>query len=338
MFIDEIDIFVKSGDGGSGVVSFRREKYVPRGGPDGGDGGHGGSVLLVPDSGLSTLLDYHYRRHYEAGRGEHGMGSGRHGASAPDLTLRVPVGTVVTERDTGEPFGDLSTAGQRLVIARGGRGGRGNARFATSTNRAPRRAEPGEAGEARWLHLELKLLADVGIVGFPNAGKSTLVSRVSAATPRIADYPFTTLAPTLGLVRGDERSFVIADLPGLVPGAAEGKGLGLRFLRHTERTRLLLHLVDLDPATGRDPVEDYLVIQDELKRYSSELPSRPQVLVGSKVDLPETGARRESLEKFCAAQGLPFFAISAVTGQGLSGLVREVSDRLEMTRWAPHAR
>ena len=334
MFIDEIDIFVKGGDGGAGCVSFRREKFVPRGGPDGGDGGAGGSVWLEADEGLSTLLDYHYQRHYEAERGEHGKGSGKHGASAPGLVLRVPIGTVVTDRDTGESVGDLSGAGQRLLVARGGRGGRGNARFATATHRAPRRAEPGERAEARWLHLELKLLADVGVIGFPNAGKSTLVSRVSAATPKIADYPFTTLTPTLGLVRVDERrAFVIVDLPGLIPGAAEGRGLGLRFLRHTERTRLLIHLIDLDPTTGRDPVEDYRVIQDELKAYSSELAARPQLVVANKIDLPGTEARREAVESFCAAAGLPFFAVSAAAGQGLSVLVRAVATRLETEAW-----
>jgi GTP-binding protein len=338
MFIDEIDIFVKSGDGGAGCVSFRREKFVPRGGPDGGDGGAGAGVWLLTDEGLSTLLDYHYQRHYAAGRGEHGKGSGKYGASASDLILRVPIGTVVTDRDTGERLGDLSTGGQRLLVARGGRGGRGNARFATATHRAPRRAEPGERGEARWLHLELKLLADVGVIGFPNAGKSTLVSRVSAATPRIADYPFTTLAPTLGLVRVDERrGFVIVDLPGLIPGAAEGKGLGHRFLRHTERTRLLIHLVDLDPATGRDPVEDYQVIQNELKAYSPELAARPQLVVANKTDLPGTGARRQALQSFCAAAGLPFSAVSAATGQGLAALMGAVAGRLEAERWARRA-
>ena len=335
MFIDEIDIFVKGGDGGAGCVSFRREKFVPRGGPDGGDGGAGGSVWLLTDEGLSTLLDYHYQRHYEAGRGEHGKGSGKHGASAADLVLRVPIGTIVADRDTGEHLGDLSAGGQRLLVARGGRGGRGNARFATATHRAPRRAEPGEDSEARWLHLELKLLADVGVIGFPNAGKSTLVSRVSAATPRIADYPFTTLVPTLGLVRVDERrAFVIVDLPGLIPGAAAGKGLGHRFLRHTERTRLLIHLVDLDPTTGREPVEDYQVIQNELKAYSPELAARPQLVVANKTDLPGTGARRKALEGFCAAAGLPFSAISAVTGQGLSTLMGAVAGRLEAEAWA----
>jgi len=338
MFVDEVGIFVKGGDGGAGCVSFRREKYVPRGGPDGGDGGAGGSIWLVTDESLSTLLDYHYQRHYEAPRGAHGKGSGKHGANGSDLLLRVPIGTVVTDRDTGLLLGDLAAAGQRLLVAHGGGGGRGNARFATATHRAPRRAEPGGRGQARWLHLELKLLADVGVIGFPNAGKSTLVSRVSAATPKIADYPFTTLAPTLGLVRVDERrAFVIADLPGLIPGAAEGKGLGLRFLRHTERTRLLIHLIDLDPGTGRDPVEDYRVIQQELKAYSPELVARAQVVVANKTDLPGTRERREALEGFCATGGLPFFAVSAVTGRSLSDLMTAVAARLEAEGWAKRA-
>ncbi|MGH7385233.1 MAG: GTPase ObgE, partial [Candidatus Rokuibacteriota bacterium] len=276
MFVDEIDIFVKGGDGGAGCLSFRREKFVPRGGPDGGDGGDGGSVILEADPAITTLLDFHYQRHYNAERGQHGKGANKQGASGDDTVLRVPLGTTVAERDGGLPLGDLTERGQRLLVARGARGGRGNARFVTSTNRAPRRADLGRAGEERWIHLELKLLADVGVVGFPNAGKSTLVSRLSAAKPKIADYPFTTLVPTLGIVRaGDDRSFVIADLPGLIPGAAGGKGLGHRFLRHTERTRLLVHLIDLDPSTGRDPLADYQAIQDELGAYSVELAARP---------------------------------------------------------------
>jgi GTP-binding protein len=321
MFVDEVQIFVKAGDGGSGIISFRREKYVPRGGPNGGDGGHGGSVVLAADEGLGTLLDFRYRRHYTAERGGHGQGSDKHGATADDLVLRVPVGTVVRERDTGLELGELTAAGQRLVVARGGRGGRGNARFATSTRRAPRIFEPGGDGESRWLVLELKLLADVGVVGFPNAGKSTLVSRLSAAKPKIADYPFTTLVPTLGLVKLDEaRSFVIADIPGLIPGAAEGKGLGLRFLRHVERTRVLVHLLDLDPATGRDPVDDWEAIQRELGEYSADLAARPQVLAANKVDLDGAAPRLDRVRGLAARQGLPLVAISARTGAGLEDL------------------
>src|SRR5438445_197376 len=298
MFVDEIDVFVKGGDGGAGCVSFRREKYVPYGGPDGGDGGHGGSIWLEADPALTTLLDYHYRRHYHDERGTHGQGSNRHGASGDDLVLKVPLGTIVVDRDTGEHLGDQTTRGQRVLAIRGARGGRGNARFATSTNQAPRRADLGRPGPERWLHLELKLLADVGVIGFPNAGKSTLVSRLSAARPKIADYPFTTLEPSLGIVRvDDDRSFVIADLPGLIPGAAEGKGLGLQFLRHTERTRVLLHMLDLDPQTGRDPIDDLQVIDRELAAYSAELAERPQIVVANKADLPDAAPNRELVER-----------------------------------------
>ena len=339
MFIDEIDIFVKGGAGGAGCVSFRREKFVPRGGPDGGDGGDGGSVILEADPSITTLLDFHYQRHYTAERGQHGKGANKHGASGADTVLRVPLGTTVSERAGGELLGDLTERGQRLLVAQGARGGRGNARFTTSTNRAPRRADLGRPGEERWIHLELKLLADVGVVGFPNAGKSTLVSRLSAAKPKIADYPFTTLVPTLGIVRvGEERSFVIADLPGLIPGAADGKGLGHRFLRHTERTRLLVHLIDLDPSTGRDPLADYHAIQDELRAYSEELAARPQIVVVNKAELPGTADARAAVERFCAAHGLAFRAVSAVTGEGLPALVREIAQRLASEPWVPAAR
>jgi GTP-binding protein len=321
VFVDEVEIQVRAGDGGRGCVSFRREKFVPRGGPNGGDGGRGGSVILEADEGLGTLLDFRYRRHYAAPRGRHGEGSDRHGASGDDLVLRVPVGTTVRERETGLVLGDLTGHGERLPVARGGRGGRGNAHFATSTNRAPRHAEPGEPGEERWLRLELRLLADVGVVGFPNAGKSTLVSRLSAARPRIADYPFTTLVPTLGLVRLDEgRSFVIADVPGLIPGAAEGKGLGLRFLRHLERTRLLVHLLDLDPATGRDPVDDWRTIQAELLAYSPELAARPQLIAANKTDLPGVAERLARVVAFGRAEGVPVLPIAARPGHGLDAL------------------
>jgi GTP-binding protein len=337
MFVDEIDIFVKGGDGGAGCVSFRREKYVPRGGPDGGDGGDGGSVWLQADPNLTTLLDFHYTRHYHAGRGRHGEGNNRHGASGEDRVVRVPLGTVVTDRDTGELIGDLTVPGQRVLAVRGARGGRGNARFVTSTNRAPRKADLGRPGPERWLHLELKLLADVGVIGFPNAGKSTLVSRVSAARPKIADYPFTTLAPTLGLVRVDtDRSFVIADLPGLIPGAAEGKGLGLQFLRHTERTRVLVHVLDLDPNTGRDPLDDLAAINAELAAYSAELAARPQLVVANKADLYERAVVETALaplRRHCAAAGTALLAISAATGAGLADLLRAITRALEATGW-----
>jgi GTPase len=321
VFVDEVEIHVRAGDGGRGCISFRREKFVPRGGPNGGDGGRGGSVILEADEGLGTLLDFRYRRHYTAPRGGHGEGSDRHGANGEDLVLRVPVGTTVRERDTGLLLGDLTGRGGRLDVARGGRGGRGNARFATSTRRAPRHAEPGEAGEERMLRLELRLLADVGVVGFPNAGKSTLVARLSAARPKIADYPFTTLVPTLGLVRLEEgRSFVIADVPGLIPGAAEGKGLGLRFLRHIERTRLLVHLLDLDPGTGRDPVEDWRTIQAELEAYSPELAARPQLIAANKIDLDGAAPRLARVVAFVRRRRLPMIALAARTGQGLDEL------------------
>ncbi len=334
MFVDEIEIFVKGGDGGAGCVSFRREKYVPYGGPDGGDGGHGGSVWLEADPALTTLLDYHYKRHYQAERGQHGKGANRHGAGGDDLTLRVPVGTVVSDRESDETLGDLTSPGQRILVQAGARGGRGNARFASATNRAPRKADLGRPGDGRWLRLELKLLADVGVIGFPNAGKSTLVSRVSAATPKIADYPFTTTTPQLGIVRVDvHSSFVIADLPGLIPGAAEGKGLGHQFLRHTERTRLLLHVLDLDPQTGRDPLDDLRVIDEELAQYSESLAARPQSIVPNKIDLPEAAPRREAVERFCASRGLPVMPISAATGRGLTELMNAVAGALEGTGW-----
>jgi len=339
MFVDEIDIFVKGGDGGAGCISFRREKFVPRGGPDGGDGGDGGSVYLEADPALTTLLDFRYQRHYHAERGQHGEGSNRHGAGGDDLVVRVPLGTVVTERDGGEKIGDLTVPGERVLVVAGVRGGRGNARFSSSTNRAPRRADQGRFGPERWLHLELKLLADVGVIGFPNAGKSTLVSRVSAAKPKIGDYPFTTLQPTLGIARVDgERTFVIADLPGLIPGASEGRGLGHQFLRHTERTRLLLHVLDLDPASGREPLEDLAVIDAELAAYSPELAARPQLVVANKTDVadgdPAAAAALERVRRHCAATGRPFHAISAVTGRGLGELLHDVADRLADLPWA----
>jgi GTPase len=338
VFVDEVEIHVRAGDGGRGCVSFRREKYVPRGGPNGGDGGRGGSVILEADEGLGTLLDFRYKRHYTAARGGHGEGSDRHGANGADLVLRVPVGTTVHERDTGLLLGDLTSHGERLDVARGGRGGRGNARFATSTNRAPRRADPGETGEERDLRLELRLLADVGVVGFPNAGKSTLVARLSAARPKIADYPFTTLVPTLGLVRLDEeRSFVIADVPGLIPGAAEGKGLGLRFLRHLERTRVLVHLLDLDPATGRDPVDDWRTIQAELKAYSPELAARPQLVAANKIDLDDTASRLKRVVAMGRRRGTPVIPLAARTGQGLAELRAAIGTALTTAPATPDA-
>jgi len=321
-FIDECTIDVRAGAGGDGKVAFRREPNVPRGGPAGGDGGNGGSVILVADEQLGTLLDLRYQKHYKAKNGEPGFDRDKYGASAADVIVRVPVGTVVHDVDTDEVLCDLSTAGQRFVAAQGGKGGRGNIHFATSTYQAPTKSEPGEPGQERKLRLELKLLADAGLVGYPNAGKSTFISAVSRARPKIADYPFTTLVPNLGVVGlPGGRSFVLADIPGLIEGASEGHGLGHRFLRHVERTRVLLHLIEVSAEPGRDPVHDYDVINRELERYSPELAGRPQVVALSKLDLTET---RESLptwrEKF-AARGVELHAVSAATGEGVQELL-----------------
>ncbi len=332
MFVDEARILVAGGEGGNGILSFRREKFVPRGGPDGGDGGHGGSVVLVADPELNTLLPFRYKSRFAAERGRHGQGANKAGRSGRDLEISVPVGTVVTDEDGVAVLCDLSRPGQRFMVAQGGRGGRGNARFATSTNRAPRRHEPGGAGEARTVRLELKLLADVGLVGLPNAGKSTLVSRISAARPKIADYPFTTLAPVLGVVSvGDDRSFVVADLPGLIEGAHRGAGLGHRFLRHVERCRLLLHLVD-PSVPGRDPVADIRVVDRELRRYSSDLARRPRILVVTKGDAVQDTAPVRKVEEYAAKKRIPVLTISAVTGSGLDRLVRTSADLLDSLR------
>ncbi|HEX7340174.1 MAG TPA: Obg family GTPase CgtA, partial [Rhodanobacteraceae bacterium] len=291
-FVDEAHIQVKAGDGGNGCVSFRREKYIPKGGPDGGDGGRGGSVWLVGDEGLNTLIDFRHQRHFRAERGQDGMGSDRYGKGGEDLEVRVPIGTVVTQVDTGEVIGDVTRQGQRLKVAQGGKGGLGNIHFKSSINRAPRQATQGTPGDERELTLELKLLADVGLVGFPNAGKSTLVNAVSAATPRIADYPFTTLHPSLGVVRsGPDSSFVIADIPGLIEGAADGAGLGVQFLRHVARTSLLLHVVDVAPIDGSDPAEQVRIIARELEQFDAELAGRPRWLVLNKADMLADDAR-----------------------------------------------
>src|SRR3989338_2667428 len=318
MFIDEAKIWVKAGDGGNGCVAFRREKYVPRGGPSGGDGGDGGDVVLESTEHLNTLLPFRYNREFRGERGRHGEGSNRHGREGEDTLIRVPVGTILFEEESGERLFDFTASGQRWVAARGGGGGRGHA--ASPTNRAPRRADPGETGEERRLRLELKLLADVGLVGFPNAGKSTLISRLSAAHPKIADYPFTTLEPCLGVVAvGEEESFVLADIPGLIEGAHQGHGLGTRFLRHIERTRLLVHLVDVS-ATGRDPAEDFRVVRNERGQFSPALLEKPVVVVANKLDQPEGAERAEALRAFCQREGMPFHAISALRGDGLNEL------------------
>jgi GTPase len=332
IFLDEATIHVLGGRGGNGVVAFRREKYVPKGGPSGGDGGEGGSVHLVGQESRNTLYHLQFASRYAAERGRHGEGSNKSGRSGEDLEVPVPLGTVVYDRDTGELLGEILEDGQRLLVAAGGRGGRGNARFATATNQAPRRADPGQDGQERWLRLELKLLADVGVVGLPNAGKSTLISVVSAAKPKIADYPFTTLVPQLGVVAEGPLAepFVIADLPGLIAGAAQGAGLGLQFLRHIERCRVLLHLVDLSNSEG-SAVEDLAIVERELAAFNPELLERPRLIVGSKLDaaVPE---RREELRRAAGERGAPHLEISSATGEGVRTLVGELARRLEAAR------
>src|ERR671912_2356626 len=329
-FVDEVDIHVTAGHGGSGSLSFRREKFVPRGGPDGGNGGVGGSVYAVADPHRNTLVHFQFNPEYKAQRGGNGAGALRSGRAGKDLDIPVPVGTLIFKKDpeTGEldQVADLTVPGQRVLLAKGGRGGLGNAHFATSTNRAPRKVQPGEAGEEFDLHLELKLLADVGLVGFPNAGKSTLISVVSAAKPKIADYPFTTLTPNLGVVAlSGDRSFVVADIPGLIEGASEGAGLGDRFLRHVERTKFILHLIDVSSFSGRDPVEDYKIINRELAAYNEDLALRPQIVVATKIDALDDPDRLESLKKQAKKDRKPFFAISSVANTGVRELVNEVA-------------
>jgi GTPase len=329
LFIDEVRIYVKGGDGGNGCLAFRREKFVPRGGPSGGDGGRGGDVYLVATPHQNTLLHFRFNPEHKAERGRHGEGSNRTGHEGKSIELETPVGTVVYDADSGVKLHDFTTPGERFLLARGGRGGRGNARFSTSTHQAPTEHEDGHPGQERRLRLELKLLADVGLVGFPNAGKSTLISRMSAARPKIADYPFTTLEPQLGVVALDDfRSFVIADIPGLIEGAHLGHGLGIQFLRHIERTRLLAHLVDVSDFSGRDPVHDFEVIMQELAAFSAELAGKPMLLVAAKIDAAQDPARIESLRALAAERGLPFFAISSVTGEGLDPLRFAMAERV----------
>jgi GTP-binding protein len=329
LFIDEARILVKAGDGGNGCLAFRREKYVPRGGPSGGDGGRGGDVVLVADPHENTLLKFRFNPEHKAERGRHGEGSNRTGADGRSIELDVPVGTVVYDDQTGERLVDFTEPGQRYTIARGGRGGRGNARFATSTHQVPTEHEPGRSGDEKRLRLELKLLADVGLVGFPNAGKSTLISRVSAARPKIADYPFTTLEPNLGVVQLENfRSFVVADIPGLIEGAHLGHGLGVQFLRHIERTRLLAHLVDVSEASGRDPVNDFEVVMQELAAFSEELAAKPMIVVATKMDAAQDPERVASLRNLAAERNLPYFEISSATGQGLDVLKYAMAERV----------
>ncbi len=327
MFVDEVTIRVKAGDGGNGCVAFRREKYVPRGGPSGGDGGRGGDVILVSSEHYNTLLHFRFDPEHRAERGRHGEGSNRAGRDGASVELPVPVGTLVYDAATGELLHDFTRPGERFVVARGGRGGRGNARFATSRRQAPRFAEPGQPGEERVLRLELKLVADVGLVGFPNAGKSTLISRISAARPKVADYPFTTLEPHLGVVSVDGyRTFVVADIPGLIEGAHAGHGLGIRFLRHIERTRLLAHLVDVSEASGRDPVRDFEIVMRELESFSPLLTAKPMLLVATKLDIAQDPRRLEALRRLAEERGLPFYAISSVTGEGIEALRRAMAN------------
>ncbi|HXZ28395.1 MAG TPA: GTPase ObgE [Terriglobales bacterium] len=336
MFIDEARIRVKAGNGGNGCVAFRREKFVPRGGPSGGDGGKGGDVVLEASESHNTLVHFRFNPEHKAERGRHGEGSNKTGREGADAVLKVPVGTILYDEETGEKVHDFAQPGERRVIARGGRGGRGNARFATSTHQAPREAEPGRAGEERSYRLELKLLADVGLVGYPNVGKSTLISRISAARPKIADYPFTTLEPNLGVaVMGKapaERSFVVADIPGLIEGAHQGAGLGTQFLRHIERTRLLAHLIDVSDASGRpDPVEDFKVIMSELESFGAGLEEKPMLVVAAKMDVANK-KKLSALRQFCRRKKLALYPISAVTGEGVEKLKHALGEAVEKIR------
>lgn len=329
MFVDQVKVYVKAGDGGNGLVSFRREKYVPMGGPSGGDGGNGSDIVFEVDEGLNTLMDFRYQRHFKAKRGENGMSKGQHGKNAEPMVLSVPPGTTVKDDSTGEVLADLTEHGQHAVIAKGGRGGRGNIRFASARNPAPEIAENGEPGIERDIIIELKLIADVGLVGFPSVGKSTLLSVVSAARPKIADYHFTTLAPNLGVVETeDNRSFVMADLPGLIKGAHEGVGLGHQFLRHVERTRVIVHVIDMASTEGRDPYEDFETINEELETYDQTLLDRPQIIMANKMDIPEA---EENLKKFEAQINgrFPIYPVSTVVKSGLRDLLFEIADQLE---------
>jgi GTPase len=331
-FIDEVVLHVRAGDGGAGCVSFRREKFIPKGGPDGGDGGKGGDVLFEVSESIATLLDFRHRPHQKAGRGSHGMGKDRHGANGKNLFIPVPPGTIIKDADTGELLADLTEPGQQVVLLRGGRGGQGNARFATSTNKAPKFAQPGEPGEIRRLRLELKLLADVGLFGFPSVGKSSFITRISAARPKIADYPFTTLTPNLGVVAYKNfRSFVIADIPGLIEGAHQGAGLGHRFLKHVERTRLLLHILDLSNMPERDPLRDYETLNRELVLFDEHLGEKPQIVVVNKFDLPHVRENYRMVLPLFEQLGVKLFPISSVSGEGIPVLLDEIAERLWTT-------
>jgi GTP-binding protein len=338
MFIDEVKIYVKAGNGGNGCMAFRREKFVPRGGPSGGDGGKGGDVIMESSERHNTLVHFRFNPEHKAERGRHGEGANKTGREGADVILKVPVGTILWDEASGERLHDFSHPDDRIVVARGGRGGRGNARFATSTHQAPRECEPGHPGEERTLRLELKLLADVGLVGYPNAGKSTLISRISAARPKIADYPFTTLEPNLGVVvvgeEPNEISFVVADIPGLIEGAHTGAGLGTQFLRHIERTRLLVHLVDVSDSSGRpDPAKDYEVITNELASFGAGLENKPVLVAASKIDVVNKD-KLAKLRRYCKKHNLPLFPISAVTGEGIERLKHAMAAKVEEVRAA----
>jgi GTPase len=336
MFVDEVRITVKAGRGGDGVCSFRREMFVPRGGPDGGDGGNGGNVIFTASHRFTTLLDLRYQKHYEAEDGRPGGGSNCTGRRGKDVPVMLPVGTVIYDDDTGEELADLVADGDTVVIARGGRGGRGNSHFATSTNRVPTRCEPGTEGEERRLRLELKLLADVGLVGFPNAGKSTLIAAISAARPKIADYPFTTLIPNLGVVQwGSHRSFVVADIPGLIEGAHEGKGLGIQFLRHIERTAFLLHLIDVSEWAAEEPVVSFEIMRQELGAYDEVLTRRPFAIVATKIDISGKSDRLAEIQAYCRRHAYRCFPVSAATREGLDELITFVGKQVETLRKAP---
>ncbi|HEX5605294.1 MAG TPA: GTPase ObgE [Candidatus Binatia bacterium] len=328
-FIDEVKIRVIGGDGGQGCVSFRREKFVPRGGPSGGNGGNGGDVIAVADPQLTTLLDLRYQKLYKAGRGQHGMGSDCHGHRGDDRIIKVPVGTIVRDGATGELIGDLQAAGERVIVATGGRGGKGNAHFVSSTHRSPRFAQPGEPGEERELDIELRLLADVGIIGLPNAGKSTLISVISSVRPKIADYPFTTLVPNLGVVGYDDKSFVVADIPGLIEGAHEGHGLGHKFLRHVTRTTLLIHLIDGSQIDPDDPLKDWRTVNDELALFDPALAQKPQIVVINKIDLAEAREHALAFGKEIPERYRPLYLISAATTEGVQALIQTVGRKIE---------
>jgi GTPase len=332
-FIDEVKIRVIAGDGGRGCISFRREKFVPRGGPNGGNGGKGGDVIALADPQLTTLLDLRYQKQYKAGRGEHGLGKDQHGKTGEDRIIKIPVGTLIRDAVTGELIGDLKEAGQRVVVAAGGRGGKGNAHFVSSTHRSPRFAQPGEPGEDKELEIELRLLADVGIIGLPNAGKSTLIAAISAVRPKIADYPFTTLVPNLGVVAyGEGKSFVVADIPGLIAGAHEGQGLGHKFLRHVTRTSLLIHLLDASKIEEGDPLADWQTVNRELELFDPEVAKKPQVVVANKIDLPTGKRSAKLLAKTLPKSYQPLHTISAATTEGVRSLVQYVGMRLEEIR------